>query len=287
LESESNPKSEDDKFIRVDLLVKDSQNRKIYIEIQNAREKDYMERLLFASSKIIVENQKLGKDFSDISKVISISILYFNIGFGDDYLYYGTTEFAGMNSGNPLVFKKKEESTDLFKPKYTLKEKNIFPEYYLITVERYQNIIKKRIDEWIYIFKNSEVAKGSKSKNIAQAEQKLALINMSDEERANYENFLINFAREQDVLKTAQEEGEKIGIAKGEKIGIEKGEKIGIEKGEKIGIKIGIEKEREKNLAEKKEIIKEMILDGMSDEKIAKLLKIEVVEVAKTRSELA
>jgi predicted transposase YdaD len=192
-----------------------------------------------------------------------------------------------MNSGNPLVFKKKEESTDLFKPKYTLKEKNIFPEYYLITVERYQNIIKKRIDEWIYIFKNSEVAKGSKSKNIAQAEQKLALINMSDEERANYENFLINFAREQDVLKTAQEEGEKIGIAKGEKIGIEKGEKIGIEKGEKIGIKIGIEKEREKNLAEKKEIIKEMILDGMSDEKIAKLLKIEVVEVAKTRSELA
>jgi predicted transposase YdaD len=226
-----------------------------------------MERLLFASSKIIVENQKLGKDFSDISKVISISILYFNIGFGDDYLYYGTTEFAGMNSGNPLVFKKKEESTDLFKPKYTLKEKNIFPEYYLITVERYQNIIKKRIDEWIYIFKNSEVAKGSKSKNIAQAEQKLALINMSDEERANYENFLINFAREQDVLKTAQEEGEKIGIAKGEKI--------------------GIEKEREKNLAEKKEIIKEMILDGMSDEKIAKLLKIEVVEVAKTRSELA
>ena len=275
LESESNPKSEDDKFIRVDLLVKDSQNRKIYIEIQNAREKDYMERLLFASSKIIVENQKLGKDFSDISKVISISILYFNIGFGDDYLYYGTTEFAGMNSGNPLVFKKKEESTDLFKPKYTLKEKNIFPEYYLITVERYQNIIKKRIDEWIYIFKNSEVAKGSKSKNIAQAEQKLALINMSDEERANYENFLINFAREQDVLKTAQEEGEKIGIAKGEKIGIEKGEKI------------GIEKEREKNLAEKKEIIKEMILDGMSDEKIAKLLKIDVVEVAKTRSELA
>jgi len=77
----------------------------------------------------------------------------------------------------------------------------------LITVERYKNIIAKRIDEWIYIFKNNEVAQGSTSKNIDKAEQKLAEINMSEEERKRYEKYLINFIRENDVLNTARVEG--------------------------------------------------------------------------------
>jgi predicted transposase/invertase (TIGR01784 family) len=96
-------------------------------------------------------------------------------------------------------------------------DKEIFPEYFLITVERYKNIIAKRIDEWIYIFKNNEVAQGSSSKNIDKAEQKLAEINMSDEERKRYEKYLINFIRDNDVLNTARNEGEmkgKIEIAK-------------------------------------------------------------------------
>lgn len=169
LESESNQPEETDKFNRVDLLVEDSQKRKIFIEIQNTRESDYLERILFGASKIVVEHQKLGKDFKNISKVISISILYFNLGLGDDYLYYGTTEFRGLNTGNPLIVKERIETTTDFEPKYQFVEKKIFPEFYLITVERYKNIIKKRIDEWIYIFKNSEVKEGSSSKNIDKA----------------------------------------------------------------------------------------------------------------------
>ncbi len=226
LESETTPKDEDDKFIRVDLLLLDSQNRKIYIEIQNTRETDYLESLLYASSKIIVEHQKLGKDFSDISKIISISILYFNLGTGDDYLYYGTTNFSGMNTGTPLVVRKQVEIPVMFAPKYKLVDKQIFPEYYLITVERYKNIISKRIDEWIYIFKNNEMAEGSKSKNIDKAAQKLAEINMSENERKQYEKYLINFVRDKDVMNTARFEGR----IEGEKIGIKKGIEKGIEK---------------------------------------------------------
>ena len=227
LESETTPKDENDKFIRVDLLLQDSQNRKIYIEIQNTREKDYLESLLYASSKIIVENQKLGNDFSDISKVISISILYFNLGLGDDYLYYGTTNFTGMNSGKPLLIRSKEEIPSVFEPKYVLKEKQIFPEYYLITVDRYKNIIRKKVDEWIYIFKNSEVAEGSVSKNIDKAEKKLAEMNMTETERKQYEKYMINWVRDKDAFNTSIQEATE----KGEKIGIEKG----IEKGELRG----------------------------------------------------
>ena len=110
LESESNQEDELDKFNRVDVLVNDSNNRKIYIEIQNTRESDYIERLLFASSKIIVEHQELGKDFRDISKVISISILYFNLGRGTDYIYRGTNTFIGLNTKEPLIIKKRVEN---------------------------------------------------------------------------------------------------------------------------------------------------------------------------------
>jgi len=122
-------------------------------------------------------------------------------------LYYGTTNFTGLNTGHPLLIKKRIEIPDVFGTKYHFVEKRIFPEYYLITVERYENIIKKRIDEWIYIFKNSEVAEGSSSKNIDKAEQKLAEINMSENERKRYEKYLINLSRDRDVVNTAKTEG--------------------------------------------------------------------------------
>jgi predicted transposase/invertase (TIGR01784 family) len=223
LESEGNQKTDDDKFNRVDLLVQDRENRKIYIEIQNTRETDYLERLLYSSSKIIIDHQKLGNDFCDISKVISISIMYFNLGLGDDYIYYGTNEFYGINTHNKLLVKRRVELLGSLEPKYKFEEKNIFPEYYIITVERYKNIIGRRIDEWVYIFKNNEVAEGSISKNIDKAEQKLAELNMTDQERTVYEKYLINLARDRDAINTAKEEGHEEGKVEGIEIMIVNG----------------------------------------------------------------
>jgi len=225
LESETNAEDENDKFNRVDLLVQDSEKRKIYIEIQNTRETDYLESLLYATSKIIVENQNLGENFKDVSKVISISILYFNLGIGNDYIYYGTTNFVGLNTGQELKVKKRVNISETLEPKYKFVEKKIFPEYYLITVERYKNIVQKRIDEWIYVIKNNEIKAGSTSKNIDKLEQKLALMNMSDLDRKRYEKFLINTVRDQDVFDTAKEEALEVGREVGREIGREE-EKI-------------------------------------------------------------
>jgi len=259
LESETNAEDENDKFNRVDLLVQDSQLRKIYIEIQNTRETDYLESLLYATSKIIVEHQDLGEDFKDISKVISISILYFNLGIGDDYIYYGTTEFKGINTGNKFVVKKRVNISEAFEPKYKFVEKKIFPEYYIITVERYKNVVQKRIDEWIYMIKNSEVAEGSTSKNIDKAKQKLAQINMTDEERKRYEKYLINTAKERDAINTAKEEGR--------------------DKEEKIGIEKGIEKKA-------REATIKLIKKGMTNEEISEITDFPVTEIQKIRKEL-
>ena len=96
-------------------------------------------------------------------------------------------------------------------------EKNIFPEYYLIRVEKYQNTVKRRIDEWIYMIKNNEIKEGSEAKNIDKAAEKLALLNMDEKQRKSYEQFLIDLEREKDILETSREEGEKIGLQKGER----------------------------------------------------------------------
>jgi len=270
LESETNAEDENDKFNRVDLLVQDSQYRKIYIEIQNTRETDYLESLLYATSKIIVEHQDLGEDFKDISKVISISILYFNLGTGDDYIYYGTTDFKGLNTGNQLTVKKRIAIPETLKSSYKFIEKKIFPEYYLITVERYKNIVQKKIDEWIYMIKNNEVKEGSVSKNIECAKQKLAEINMSKEERRVYEKYLINLAKDKDVLNTAKEEGREEGRKKGREEGREEER----------------QKQEEKQRQEKIEMIKEMINDEMTDNIIAKLTKVDISEIQEIRKGL-
>ncbi|MBF0224368.1 MAG: Rpn family recombination-promoting nuclease/putative transposase [Desulfobacterales bacterium] len=230
LESEGNQEEEDSKFNRVDIMIEDSQHRKIIVEIQNCREVDYLERLLYGTSKIIVENQKLGEDFQNLSKVISISVMYFNLGLGDDYLYYGATDFKGMNTGHSLKIRKRVElgCEDLEK-KYKLIDKKIFPEYYLIQVERYHNQVRKAIDEWIYMIKNNEIKEGSKSRNIDKAKEKLSEMNMSKEEKARYERYLMNLAIERNVVNTAKEEG----IEEGRKEGREEGLKEGMEEGRK------------------------------------------------------
>ena len=224
LGEEGQQDDEDEKFNRVDILVKDKQDRRIIIEVQTTREADYLERLLFGTSKTIIENIGLGNAYKNIHKIISISILFFNLGRGEDYLYHGTTKFIGINNGKPLIIKRKEEQVIHGKQVNRFLDKDIFPEYYLIRVEKYQNIVKRRIDEWIYLIKNDEVKEGSTTKNIDKAAQKLAFLNMDEVERKRYERYLVNLHREKDILDTAKEEGLKEGREEGFEEGREEGQ---------------------------------------------------------------
>lgn len=93
LESESNQETEDDKFNRVDLLVENSKKELTIIEIQQRNEYDYFHRMLYGTSKLITEYLKLGEPYSNIRKVYSVNILYFDLGQGEDYIYHGKTNF--------------------------------------------------------------------------------------------------------------------------------------------------------------------------------------------------
>lgn len=212
LESESNPEDGSDKFNRVDLLVRDSAGRRLIIEIQNERQSDYLERLLYGSARVVLDSLKMGTEYRDVVKVISISILYFNLGSGDDYVYYGTTEFRGLHTGHPLVVRQKVQSPDQvvgFRPK------NIFPEYYLINVQKFEDVIAGPLDEWIYLFKNSEVPPNYQAPGMAEAERKLTVMRMTPEERRRYERYITNLVIEKDVIETARDDGLVRGLQQG------------------------------------------------------------------------
>ncbi len=80
LKSESNQETDDDKFKRIDILTQNSKNELIIIEIQSSYEIDYFHRMAFGVSKSISETLKLGQKYSEIKKVISINIVYFDLG---------------------------------------------------------------------------------------------------------------------------------------------------------------------------------------------------------------
>ncbi|MDU9048794.1 MAG: PD-(D/E)XK nuclease family transposase [Candidatus Electrothrix sp. Rat3] len=214
LESESNQEDASDKFNRVDLSVEDETGEIYIIEVQAGWERYYLQRLLYGSSKLIVDRMQLGDSFAKVKKVISVSILYFLLGEGEnDYLYKGTTDFYGMNTRERLRLKPRKRSAVVGR-EIDL-GRNVFPEYYLIEVERFHNIINSGIDEWVYFFKNSEVRSDFRSKNIQAAAEKLDLLKMSQAERRAYEKYLVNRASEKDMIESAYDEGVEKGLEKG------------------------------------------------------------------------
>jgi len=211
LESESNVPDFDQKLNRVDILIQDKQQRYVIIEIQNCHISAYLERLLFGVSKVIVDNVKAGEDYSEVSKVVSISILYFNLGQGKDYVFYGNTEFRGLNYNESLVFRRLCYDKTLEK----LKSQDIFPEYYLINVERFADVMKTDLDEWIYLFKHAALPPDCQAKNLEKAGEKLDVLKMKPEERHRYDMYLNAMVNERDKMETALNTGWQGGLQQG------------------------------------------------------------------------
>ncbi len=204
LESEANQEEEGEKFNRVDLFAENSKGEHIIIEIQNTRELDYLMRMLFGTSKAVTEYLEVGKPYSDIKKVIAVSIIYFGLGKGDDYIYIGQTKFTGLHSKKELELTKTQQEL-LKKP--TVQQ--AFPEYYLIQTTRFKDVINEPLDEWIYFFKNNEVLDGFKAKGMKAVREKLIVHNLPDEDRKQYNRFLDNLHTEASIADTVRIEHEE------------------------------------------------------------------------------
>jgi len=139
LESEGNQQANDDKFNRVDILVKNSKQELVLIEIQNQNEFDYFQRMTYGTSKVIVEYLKLGEQYKNLKKVYSINIVYFDLGQGEDYVYRGKTDFYGVHKSDKLLLSAKQ-SEILGKSEPS----EILPEYFVIKVNQFDDIAKDK-----------------------------------------------------------------------------------------------------------------------------------------------
>lgn len=214
LESEGNQESDDDKFNRVDILTQNSKNELILIEIQNTYEIDYFHRMNYGVSKAVSESISLGN--SEIKKVISINIVYFDLGQGKDYIYKGGVQFEGIHKKDVLQLSDRQKET-FHKDNVS----DIFPEYYIIKVNKFNDKAKDTLDEWVYFFKNSEVKDDFKAKGLKEAQEILDIMRLTKEQQYGYNRHLDSLHLKASEIFSMKEEAEynvrvdeKIGIAK-------------------------------------------------------------------------
>lgn len=223
LESEGNQESADDKFNRVDIKALNSKGEIIIVEIQNTREIHYLERILYGVAKAITEHISLGEGYQEIKKVYSISILYFDIGVGDDYIYHGQNHFIGVHTGDHLRVNTRERNVIVSRL-----PAEVFPEYILVRVNEFDKAALTPLDEWIKYLKDGTIRPDTTTPGLREAREKLKYYSMSPGERLVYDRHIDDIIIQNDAIDTAKLEGRIEGKAEGLAEGKAEGEAKGI-----------------------------------------------------------
>ncbi|WPD20989.1 MAG: Rpn family recombination-promoting nuclease/putative transposase [Candidatus Electrothrix scaldis] len=225
LESESNQDEQRDKFNRVDLKVRNRKDELMIIEVQYDREFDYLQRILFGTSKVLTEHLQEGDPYSAMVKVISVNILYFDLGQGTDYVYHGSTSFQGIHNQDILQLSKKQQALYQKQKVY-----QIFPEYYLIKVNSFNDIAKDTLDEWIYFLKNEEIKEEFQAKGLKKAKHELDIMKLPDNERRAYDRHREYLHYRASMFETSYTAAVLEGRAEGRVEGLKEGEQRGEKK---------------------------------------------------------
>jgi predicted transposase/invertase (TIGR01784 family) len=264
LESESDREHKTNKKNQVDIKVRDAQGQLILIEVQYSREQDYLFRILFGSAKCVTEHLDIRMDYRDVSKVISVSILYFDFCAGGDYIYHGTTEFIGLHNHTKLELNSTQQG--MFNCE---KVADIFPEHYIINIKNFDDIAIAPLDEWIYFLKNEEIKEDFHAKGLLEAKEKLDIIKLSPAEKVEYERHMNELRRERSLYQSSYVTGKQEGKVEGREEGREEGKAI------------SDEQHHQKTV----ESVKTMLKMGMAIADVTKItgLAIDEIKLIKTR----
>jgi predicted transposase/invertase (TIGR01784 family) len=211
LESESNKEHPKDKSNRVDVSAVDESGEHILIEIQFIPEMDYFQRMLYGVSKTIVEHMLRGDEYMKVSKVYSINVVYFDLGHGTDYVYHGKTDFMGLH-GNEIL-KLSEKQREMFGQ---IEAGDLYPEYYVLKINNFNDVATTALDEWIYFLKNDRIQDGFSARGLLKARDILDYSRLSPAEKAEYDYELDIKSHNRSQIATAKYEGRAEGMAESE-----------------------------------------------------------------------
>jgi predicted transposase/invertase (TIGR01784 family) len=205
LESESNKSDPESKTNRVDLKAEIDDGELAVFEFQFHQEIDFFERILYGVSKAIVEQVSSGNVYG-IKKVYSINVAYYNLTAKQEYLFFG--KFGGFRG---VHF---EDETIQFGTS-DIPGVDIQPDYYLILPEMFDEHLRGRFDEWVYLLKHSAVPEGYTASGLEEAKIKLDILRMSPAEKKAYEKYMDNRESLKSVVHTAIKNGREEGLAEG------------------------------------------------------------------------
>ena len=209
LESENNKDRREDKGNRVDVKARTGKGEIIIVEVQLTKERDFFQRILFGAVTAINDQIGTGLDYEVIKKVYSVNILYFNFGSGDDYAFHGVTTFRGMTNENAVLeFNNKNERKYMDSERRRITSPDeVFPEYFLLMVNRFNEVARTPIEEWMAYLKDGAIREDTTTPGLQEARSKLEYMSMTDEERREYRDYMVSVHAAKDAIETAKEEG--------------------------------------------------------------------------------
>ena len=111
----------------------------------------------------------------------------------------------------------------------------IFPEYFLIRVNEFNNVARTPLEEWIDYLKNGHIKEDTQAPGLREAREKLQYLMMSKAERQAYDHHIDAIMIQNDVIDTAKMEGLAEGRAEGRAERRAEGRKEGREEGRAEG----------------------------------------------------
>ena len=123
----------------------------------------------------------------------------------------------------------------------------VFPEYYLIRVNEFNDVATTPIEEWLDYLKNGRIKDDTTTPGLAEAKEKLQYMQMSRADQIAYERHLDALAVQSDAFDAARLEGHAEGLEMGRLEGRTEGLAVGREEGRAEGREEGRAEERRTN----------------------------------------
>ena len=92
---------------------------------------------------------------------------------------------------------------------------DVFPEYYIIRVNEFNDVATTPIEEWLDYLKNNRISDTTTTPGLREARERLLYLQMTDKERHAYDAHMDDIMVQNDVLDTAKMEGRAEGREEG------------------------------------------------------------------------
>lgn len=93
---------------------------------------------------------------------------------------------------------------------------DVFPEYYVLRVNEFDQKAVTPLDEWIEFLKTGEIGENVTAKGLPEARERLRRDKLSPEELRAYEHDLEAIRYQRSVIDTGREEGRQEGRLEGQ-----------------------------------------------------------------------